>query len=168
MPIGASDSGVTLADIVGAFSLATDLGLGLPMEHVLRSWVIAARLGDHVGLEGDDRGSLYYVATLAWVGWIVVETAMPDHEIVERLEVDRSPERRVCVPSSLLPSARGFARHLPRRSECAARRCGRRLPRLGSQAPVQQPSTVMPTVMAAWSRVMGGAPNCAGSAVVST
>jgi HD-GYP domain-containing protein (c-di-GMP phosphodiesterase class II) len=64
------DSGVALVELVAAFSLATDLGLGQPMEHVLRSWVIAARLGDHVGLELDDRGSLYYVATLAWVGCV--------------------------------------------------------------------------------------------------
>ena len=64
------DSGVSLAELVAAFSLATDLGLGQPMEHVLRSWVISARLGDHVGLELADRGSLYYVATLAWVGCV--------------------------------------------------------------------------------------------------
>ena len=37
------DSGVRLAELVGAYSLATDLGLGQPMEHVLRSWLIAAR-----------------------------------------------------------------------------------------------------------------------------
>ena len=59
-----------LAELVAAFSLATDLGLGQPMEHVLRSWLIAARLGDHVGVEADDRGALYYVATLAWVGCV--------------------------------------------------------------------------------------------------
>src|SRR5918911_4704883 len=64
------DSRVRLAELVAAFSLATDLGLGQPMEHALRSWVIAARLGDHVGLELDDRGALYYVATLAWVGCV--------------------------------------------------------------------------------------------------
>lgn len=33
------------AELVAAFSLATDLGLGQPMEHVLRSWLIAVRLG---------------------------------------------------------------------------------------------------------------------------
>jgi hypothetical protein len=38
------DSGVTLAELLVAFSLATDLGLGQPMEHVLRSWQIAAQL----------------------------------------------------------------------------------------------------------------------------
>jgi HD-GYP domain-containing protein (c-di-GMP phosphodiesterase class II)/DNA-binding CsgD family transcriptional regulator len=64
------DSGVALAELVAAFSLATDLGLGQPMEHVLRSWVIAARLGDHMGLESDDRGALYYTATLAWMGCV--------------------------------------------------------------------------------------------------
>lgn len=66
----ARDSGVSLAELVAAFSLATDLGLGQPMEHVLRSWVISDRLGNHVGLELDDRGALYYVATLAWVGCV--------------------------------------------------------------------------------------------------
>jgi len=40
------------------------------MEHVLRAWLIAARLGDHVGLEPNQRGSLYYMATLAWVGCV--------------------------------------------------------------------------------------------------
>jgi len=64
------DSGLRLAELVAAFSLATDLGLGQPMEHVLRSWVIAARLGDHMGVELDDRGALFYVATPAWVGCV--------------------------------------------------------------------------------------------------
>lgn len=59
-----------LAELLAAFSLATDLGLGQPMEHVLRSWLIAMRLGEAVGLEPDHRGDLYYVATLAWVGCV--------------------------------------------------------------------------------------------------
>ena len=70
MDVTDRDSGVALAELVGAFSLSTDLGLGQPMEHVLRSWVIAARLGDHVGLDTDDRAALFYVATLAWVGCV--------------------------------------------------------------------------------------------------
>ncbi len=64
------DSGVKLPELVAAFSLATDLGMGLPMEHVLRSWRIAARLGDHLGVQPDERGALYYVTTLAWVGCV--------------------------------------------------------------------------------------------------
>jgi HD-GYP domain-containing protein (c-di-GMP phosphodiesterase class II) len=64
------DSGLRLTEVLAAFSLATDLGLGQPMEHVLRSWAIAARLGDQLGVEPEERGSLYYVATLAWVGCV--------------------------------------------------------------------------------------------------
>jgi len=67
---GDRDSGVRLAELVAAFSLAMDLGLGQPMEHVLRSWLVAARLGDHLDLDADARASLYYVATLAWVGCV--------------------------------------------------------------------------------------------------
>lgn len=64
------ESGIRLAELVAAFSLATDLGMGQPMEHVLRSWLIAARLGDGLGVQGDSRGALYYVVTLAWVGCV--------------------------------------------------------------------------------------------------
>jgi len=61
---------VRLADLVATFSLATDLGLGQPMDHVLRAWRIASELGEHVGIEADDRGALYYVVALAWVGCV--------------------------------------------------------------------------------------------------
>ena len=64
------DSGIRLAELVAAFSLATDLGLGQPMEHVLRSWVVATRLGEHLGVGADARADLYYLATLAWVGCV--------------------------------------------------------------------------------------------------
>ena len=70
MPSGVRDSGVRLADLLAAFSLATDLGLGQPLDHVLRAWRIAAGLGDHLGLDPDERGALYYVVTLAWVGCV--------------------------------------------------------------------------------------------------
>lgn len=64
------DSGVTLAELLAAFSLATDLGLGQPMEHVLRAWQIAAQLGEQVGMPEEERPSLFYVAMLAWVGCV--------------------------------------------------------------------------------------------------
>jgi HD-GYP domain-containing protein (c-di-GMP phosphodiesterase class II) len=64
------DPGVTLAELLAAYSLATDLGLGQPMEHLLRSWRIAARLGTHVGLPEEEQASLFYVAMLAWVGCV--------------------------------------------------------------------------------------------------
>jgi len=67
---GQNDSRLRLAELVAAFSLATDLGLGQPMEHVLRSWLISARLGEHLGIDPADRAALYYTTTLAWVGCV--------------------------------------------------------------------------------------------------
>lgn len=70
MQPGDRDSGVRLAELVAAFSLAIDLGLGQPMEHVLRSWLIADRLAKHQGLDQNARSDLYYVITLAWAGCV--------------------------------------------------------------------------------------------------
>ena len=70
MSPGDRDSGLGLAEVVAAFSLATDLGLGQSMEHVLRSWAIATRIGEHMGIESESAASLYYVAMLAWVGCV--------------------------------------------------------------------------------------------------
>lgn len=64
------DEGVTLPELLAAYSLATDLGLGQPMEHLLRAWRIADRLGDHVGLSEEERPGLFYVAVLSWVGCV--------------------------------------------------------------------------------------------------
>lgn len=64
------DSGVSLAELLAAFSLATDLGLGQPMEHLLRSWQIASRLGRQVGLPDDQQPALFHVAMLSWVGCV--------------------------------------------------------------------------------------------------
>ena len=64
------DCGVTLAELLAAFSLATDLGLGQPMEHLLRSWQIAARLGRQVGLPDEQQPALFHVAMLSWVGCV--------------------------------------------------------------------------------------------------
>jgi HD-GYP domain-containing protein (c-di-GMP phosphodiesterase class II) len=64
------DSGISLAELLAAFSLATDLGLGQPLEHVLRAWGMAARLGEKVGLPTEQEPDLFYVAMLAWVGCV--------------------------------------------------------------------------------------------------
>jgi HD-GYP domain-containing protein (c-di-GMP phosphodiesterase class II) len=66
----AESPGLRLSELVAAFSLGTDLGLGQPMEHVLRSWRIAAGLGERIGLDESERVALYYVALLAWVGCV--------------------------------------------------------------------------------------------------
>ncbi|MGW6441636.1 HD domain-containing phosphohydrolase [Lentzea sp. NPDC055074] len=70
MELADRDSGIDLTELLAAFSLTTDLGLGQPMEHVLRSWRIADRLAERTGLPEAERRSLFYVSMLAWVGCI--------------------------------------------------------------------------------------------------
>ena len=40
------------------------------MEHLLRSWQIASRLGRHVGLPDEQQPALFHVAMLSWVGCV--------------------------------------------------------------------------------------------------
>jgi HD-GYP domain-containing protein (c-di-GMP phosphodiesterase class II) len=61
-------SGVRLAEVLAALSLATDLGIGQPMEHVLRSSLLALRIADRMGLDAGDRARVYHVSLLAWLG----------------------------------------------------------------------------------------------------
>jgi HD-GYP domain-containing protein (c-di-GMP phosphodiesterase class II) len=59
---------VTLAELLAVLSLATDLGMGQPMEHVLRQCLIALRLAERLGLDEAEREVVYYSALVAWVG----------------------------------------------------------------------------------------------------
>lgn len=56
------------AEVLAALSLAIDLGLGQPMEHMLRSALIATRLADRLGLDDEQRGTTYYATLVAWIG----------------------------------------------------------------------------------------------------
>lgn len=56
------------AEVVAALSLALDLGLGQPMEHMLRSTIIACRVATILGLDAQKRGVVYYGDLLAWIG----------------------------------------------------------------------------------------------------
>ena len=49
-------------------SLGTDLGMGQPMEHVMRQSLIALRLAERLGLDEATRAVVYYVGLISWVG----------------------------------------------------------------------------------------------------
>ncbi|HTY73014.1 MAG TPA: HD domain-containing phosphohydrolase [Actinomycetes bacterium] len=66
--VGGPDVGVRRAELVALLSLGTDLGLGQPMEHMIRACLIALRLGEHVGISDQQRTVVYYSGLLAWVG----------------------------------------------------------------------------------------------------
>jgi HD-GYP domain-containing protein (c-di-GMP phosphodiesterase class II) len=61
-------TGVRRAEVLAALSISIDLGLGLPMEHVLRSSLVAAMLADELELSPQGRATVYYTNLVLWIG----------------------------------------------------------------------------------------------------
>jgi HD-GYP domain-containing protein (c-di-GMP phosphodiesterase class II) len=59
---------IRLAELLGVLSFGADLGMGQPMEHVLRQCLISLRLAERMGLDEANREVVYYTSLLAWVG----------------------------------------------------------------------------------------------------
>ncbi len=59
---------VRLAELVATLSLVADLGMGRPMERVLRQTVITLRLAEAAEVEAGIRAAAYYTSLLTWVG----------------------------------------------------------------------------------------------------
>ena len=59
---------VRLSELVATLSLVSDLGMGRPMERVLRQTVIAMRLANAVGVDDDISAAAYYTSLITWVG----------------------------------------------------------------------------------------------------
>jgi HD-GYP domain-containing protein (c-di-GMP phosphodiesterase class II) len=59
---------IRAAEVVGALSIATDLGTGQPLEHALRTAVLAVRLGELAGASGKELADTYYVSLLHAAG----------------------------------------------------------------------------------------------------
>src|SRR5207302_4025919 len=63
----AADSGVRLAELMAALSIATDLGMGQPLETALCTCVVAMRLGEALKLDDDTLRDVYYQALLRYI-----------------------------------------------------------------------------------------------------
>jgi HD-GYP domain-containing protein (c-di-GMP phosphodiesterase class II) len=61
-------SGIRLAELMAALSLATDLGMGYPLEQALCSCVLSVRLGEALGLDDETLREVYYQALLRYIG----------------------------------------------------------------------------------------------------
>ena len=55
-------------EVLAGLSVAIDLGLGQPAEHMLRSSVIACGLADRLGLSREQKATVYYTTLLMWIG----------------------------------------------------------------------------------------------------
>jgi HD-GYP domain-containing protein (c-di-GMP phosphodiesterase class II) len=65
MPFGGP---VSRIEVLSALSLAVDLGLGQPMDHMLRSAAIGTRLAQRLGLGERERGTVFYTGLVMWIG----------------------------------------------------------------------------------------------------
>ena len=55
---------VRAAEVIGAMSIATDLGTGQPLEHALRTAILAVRLGELAELSPSELVDAYYISLL--------------------------------------------------------------------------------------------------------
>ena len=59
---------IRAAEVIAALSLATDLGIGVPLEHGLQSTLIAMRLAKQLGVDAETASQAYFTCLLFYVG----------------------------------------------------------------------------------------------------
>jgi len=59
---------IRTAEVIGASCLATDLGMGFPLEHGLHATSVAMRLADLVGVDAETASQTYYASLLMYSG----------------------------------------------------------------------------------------------------
>jgi HD-GYP domain-containing protein (c-di-GMP phosphodiesterase class II) len=59
---------VRAAELIGTLSRATDLAIGVPLEHGLQSTLIAMRLAELLGVDQESASQTYYACLLFYVG----------------------------------------------------------------------------------------------------
>jgi HD-GYP domain-containing protein (c-di-GMP phosphodiesterase class II) len=64
LPPPTREQPIRAAEVVGALSLATDLGTGQPLEHTLRTAMLAVRIGELAGASAQELTDTFYVALL--------------------------------------------------------------------------------------------------------
>ncbi|SFD91527.1 HD domain-containing phosphohydrolase [Blastococcus tunisiensis] len=153
------ETGVRLAELVAALSLPVDLGLGQPMEHVLRSTIVALRLAEAEDLDVEERAATYYVSLLAWVVcvadthevgvWFGDEADLAADAsgvdfadtrmllfLLRRIGAGRSPLRRISLIGQFLAAG---GRPLERVIAAQCQAAGELADRLGCAAAVREP-----------------------------
>ena len=83
----------SLAELVSTLSIASDLGMGRPVERVLRQTVIAMRLADAAEVDPTVRAATYYTSLLTWVGCATDTSELADLFGEEDGALRRHPRR---------------------------------------------------------------------------
>lgn len=97
-----------LAELLAALSLATDLGVGQPLEQALRTCLIALSLGERSGLSGEELSEVYYVALLRFLG-----CTADAHEMAQLAGGDEIALRAAIAPVAGGPSREFAAQVMP-------------------------------------------------------
>jgi HD-GYP domain-containing protein (c-di-GMP phosphodiesterase class II) len=61
-------SGIRLAELMASLSIATDIGMGQPLEFAMQTCLVAVRLGERLGLSEDELRAVYYQSLLRYIG----------------------------------------------------------------------------------------------------
>ncbi|MEZ4668378.1 MAG: hypothetical protein R3E39_10725 [Anaerolineae bacterium] len=75
----ASTRRLRLAELMASMSLAIDLGVGQPMEWVMRACLLGVRLAQALGLSEDEQRDVYYLSMLRHIG--CTSTATTDAQL---------------------------------------------------------------------------------------
>jgi HD-GYP domain-containing protein (c-di-GMP phosphodiesterase class II) len=126
---------VRAADVVAALSLATDLGIVVPLEHGLHSALIATRLCDILAVDAETAAHAYYGSLLFYIGCTATaRTAAEIFGAEEALTTYGTPVRFGTPPQMFAGMARAIAP--PGRSPAArAMKLASGLPRLVREFP---------------------------------
>lgn len=87
-----TNSGIRLSELIAALSIATDFGMGQPVEYALSTCILAVRLGESLGLRESELREVYYLALLRHIGCNAETYKMADvvgDELALRAEVAR-------------------------------------------------------------------------------
>src|SRR5712692_6910973 len=82
-----------LAELMAALSLATDLGMGQPLEQALRTCLIAIELAERMGLAKKEISEVFYVSLLRFLG-----CTADAHEVAKMFGGDEIEARRASAP----------------------------------------------------------------------
>jgi len=85
----APGNAIRTADVLGAFSLASDLAMGLQAEHGARSCHIGMHIADALGLPAEQRGDLYYSELLKDAGCTAYTSQLAASWLVDELAAKR-------------------------------------------------------------------------------
>ena len=56
------------AEVIAVLSMATDLGLGLPLEHAVRACLLSVEIGRRAGMSPPELADVYYLTLLRMLG----------------------------------------------------------------------------------------------------